>query len=70
VEDNSGRIRESKEIAYTAVNTMGVIPFGDILSHPDPDADVSEFETVPEASSLDSTPAANHGLLPHSGSTA
>ena len=48
VEDNSGRIRKSKEISYTVVNTEGLIQFGDILSHPDPDAAVSEFETVPE----------------------
>jgi hypothetical protein len=59
VEDNSGQIRKSKEISYTVVNTKGVIPFGDILSHSDPDAAVSEFDKVPEASSSDLTPAAN-----------
>jgi lysophospholipase L1-like esterase len=51
VEDNSGQIRKSKEISYTVVNTEGLIQFGDILSHPDPDAAISEFETLPEAES-------------------
>ena len=51
VEDNSGEIRKSKEISYTVVNTEGLIQFGDILSHPDPDAAISKFETVPEAES-------------------
>jgi lysophospholipase L1-like esterase len=37
-----------------------LIQFGDILSHTEPDAAVSEFENVPEASISDSTPAANH----------
>ncbi|MGD1973668.1 MAG: GDSL-type esterase/lipase family protein [Desulfobacterales bacterium] len=62
VEDNSGRIRKSKEIAYTAANTMGVIPFGDILSQPDPDAAVSEYEKVSENLPSDSKPAAKHEL--------
>ena len=60
VEDNSGQIQKSKEIPYTVVNTKGVIPFGDILSHSDPDAAVSEFDKVPETSSSDSTPAADN----------
>ncbi len=50
VEDDSGQIRKSKEIAYTVVNTKGSIQLGDILSHSDTDAAVSEFENVPEAS--------------------
>jgi fibronectin type 3 domain-containing protein len=57
VEDNSGRIRKSKEISYTVDNTKGVIQFGDILSHTEADVAVSEFENAPEASSSDSTPA-------------
>jgi fibronectin type 3 domain-containing protein len=61
VEDNSGSIRKSKEISYKVVNTRGSIQFGDILSHTDPDAAVSESENVPEASSSDSTPAVMHG---------
>ena len=59
VEDNSGRIRKSKEISYKVVNTKGLIQFGDILNHTEPDAAVSEFENVPEASSSDSMPAAD-----------
>ena len=60
VEDNSGRIRKSKEISYKVVNTKGLIQFGDILSHTDPDAAVSESENAPEASSSDPTPAVIH----------
>jgi lysophospholipase L1-like esterase len=60
VEDNLGQSRKSKEISYTVVNSKGSIQFGDLLSHPEPDAAVSEFENVPDASSSDSTPAAHH----------
>jgi lysophospholipase L1-like esterase len=56
VEDDSGQSRKSKEISYTVVNTQGSIQLGDILSHSEPDAAVSEFENVPEASLSDSKP--------------
>jgi fibronectin type 3 domain-containing protein len=46
VEDNLGQSRKSKEISYTVVNSKGLIQFGDILSHPEQDAAVSEFENV------------------------
>jgi len=60
VEDNLGQHRKSKEISYTVANAKGLIQFGDIPSHTEPDAAVSEFKNVPEASSSDSKPAANH----------
>ena len=50
VEDNLGQRRKSKEISYTVVNLKGLIQFGDILSHPEQDAVVSQLENVPEAS--------------------
>jgi lysophospholipase L1-like esterase len=58
VEDDSGQSRKSKEISYTVVNTEGSIQFGDILSHSEPDAAVSQFENLPEASPPDQKPAA------------
>jgi hypothetical protein len=59
VEDDLGQARKSKEISYKAVvNTEGSIQFGDILSHSEPDAAVSEFENVPAASLSESKPAA------------
>ena len=62
VEDDSGQIRKSKEISYTVVNTAGSIQFGDILSLSAPDAAVSEFENVPEASPSDPKPAAKASI--------
>ena len=62
VEDNLGQRWKSKEISYTVVNTRGLIQFGDILSHTEPDAAVSESENVPEASPSDSKPAVMHEL--------
>jgi fibronectin type 3 domain-containing protein len=56
VEDDSGQSRKSKEISYTVVNTVGSIKFGDILSHSEPNAAVSVFENVPEASPSESKP--------------
>lgn len=50
VENDSGQRRKSKEISYTVVNTEGSIQFGNIFSHSEPNAAVSEIEDVPEAS--------------------
>ncbi len=58
VEDYSGQTRKSKEISYKAVKyTEGSIQFGDILSHSESDAAVSELENVPAASLSESKPA-------------
>jgi len=58
VEDDSGQSRKSKEISYTVVNTTGSIQFGDISSHTEPDAAISEVENGPDPSFSDSKPAA------------
>ena len=50
VEDDSGQIRKSKEMSYTVVNTEGSIQFGDILSHLEPNAVVSNSKPTAKAS--------------------
>jgi hypothetical protein len=50
VEDDSGQIRKSKEMSYTVVNTEGSIQFGDILSHSEPNAAVSDSKSTAKAS--------------------
>ena len=56
VEDDSGQSRISNELSYTVVDTEGSVHFGDILNLSAPDAPVSEFENVPEASPSDPKP--------------
>ena len=60
VEDMSGRIHKSKEISYTVVNTKGVIPFGDILSHTETDAADSEFEDKADEALISDLKASAH----------
>ena len=50
VMDDSGQIRKSKEMSYTVVNTKGSIQFGDILSHSDPIATVSDSKPTAKGS--------------------
>ena len=50
VEDDSGQSRKSKEISYTVVNTAGSIQFGNILSHSEPNAAVSDSKSTVKAS--------------------
>jgi hypothetical protein len=57
VEDDSRQSRKSKEISHTVVNTEASIQLGDILSHSETNAAVSEFENVPKASLSDSKSA-------------
>jgi len=50
VVEDSGQIRKSKEMSYTVVNMKGSIQFGDILSHSDPIAAVSDSKPTAKAS--------------------
>jgi uncharacterized protein YcfL len=50
VVDDSGQIRKSKEMSYSVVNTKGSIQFGDILSHSNPIATVSDSKPTAKAS--------------------
>jgi fibronectin type 3 domain-containing protein len=42
VEDDSGQIRKSREMSYKVVSAEGSIQFGDILSHSEPSAAISD----------------------------
>ena len=50
VEDDSGQIRKSKEMSYTVVSAEGSIQFGDILSHSEPSAAISDSKPTNKAS--------------------
>lgn len=50
VEDDSGQIRKSKEMSYTVVSAEGSIQFGDILSHSEPSAAISDSKPTNKVS--------------------
>jgi len=50
VEDDSGQIRKSKEMSYKVVSAKGSIQFGDILSHSEPSAAISDSKPTNKVS--------------------